>query len=337
LVPNRHGSTPAYRYGFQGQEKDDEIKGGEGNSDNFKYRMHDPRIGRFFARDPLATSYPWNSPYAFSENRVIDGVELEGQEWKLVIHIYDPKHPDNLLRTEIILQNESLLKGKAMTSIHHVLDLPSRPPKRDQSGNVMDTFKLEKTTQNAGGLHPAAEYDYTDENGSMSQKRRDDITYVLGGTKENMASRVRNVFLRDAFAPDNAENVDDAMLAISVSLPAIARLESNLSSARFEKKIAKIIQDAEGGVIRSTESATYQESLLAGKEWVGENYTAKFYKDGNLKELYSADGTKRFRLPQFKSDGRFDANFEELKEGVTSWRNNNNHTNTHLKIKNKKG
>ncbi|WP_338390349.1 polymorphic toxin type 47 domain-containing protein [Aureibacter tunicatorum] len=48
---------------------------------NYKYRMHDPRIGRFFAVDPLTKDYPWNSPYAFSENRVIDGVELEGLEY----------------------------------------------------------------------------------------------------------------------------------------------------------------------------------------------------------------------------------------------------------------
>lgn len=58
---------------------DDEVKG-EGNSVNYKYRMHDPRVGRFFAVDPLAGSYSYNSPYAFSENRVIDGVELEGLE-----------------------------------------------------------------------------------------------------------------------------------------------------------------------------------------------------------------------------------------------------------------
>jgi len=30
--------------------------------------------------DPLAKKYPWNSSYAFSENRVIDAVELEGAE-----------------------------------------------------------------------------------------------------------------------------------------------------------------------------------------------------------------------------------------------------------------
>ena len=79
LVPNRHGSSNSYRYGFQGQEKDDEIKG-EGNSLNYTFRMHDPRVGRFFAVDPLFRKYPWYSPYQFSGNRVIDMVELEGLE-----------------------------------------------------------------------------------------------------------------------------------------------------------------------------------------------------------------------------------------------------------------
>jgi hypothetical protein len=68
-----------YRYAFQGQEKDDEIKG-EGNSVNYTYRMHDTRLGRFFAVDPLHKEFPWNSCYAFSENRVIDGLEIEGLE-----------------------------------------------------------------------------------------------------------------------------------------------------------------------------------------------------------------------------------------------------------------
>jgi RHS repeat-associated protein len=80
LLPKRHGAVDSYRYGFQGQEKDDEIKG-EGNSVNYRFRMHDPRLGRFFAVDPLFKEYEYNSPYAFSENRVIDGIDLEGAEW----------------------------------------------------------------------------------------------------------------------------------------------------------------------------------------------------------------------------------------------------------------
>jgi len=69
----------AYTFGFNGQEKDNEVKG-VGNSLAFKYRIHDPRLGRFLSVDPLEKSYPWNSTYAFCENRVIDGIELEGLE-----------------------------------------------------------------------------------------------------------------------------------------------------------------------------------------------------------------------------------------------------------------
>ncbi len=110
LLPGRHGEAStssgaeSYRYGFQGQEMDDEVKG-KGNSVNYKYRMHDPRIGRFFAVDPLAPKYPHNSPYAFSENRVIDGVELEGLEWTQ-IQIQIPV--ETLLRPAISLPRITL-------------------------------------------------------------------------------------------------------------------------------------------------------------------------------------------------------------------------------------
>ena len=72
-------SRTSVKVGLQGQLQDDEVKG-EGNSVNYTYRMHDPRLGRFFAVDPLASKYPWNSPYAFSENRLLDALELEGLE-----------------------------------------------------------------------------------------------------------------------------------------------------------------------------------------------------------------------------------------------------------------
>ena len=74
-------STFSYRYGFNGQEKDDEIKG-SGSSYDFLFRIYDPRLGRFLSTDPLEMEYPWNSPYAFAENRPIDGIDLEGKEWE---------------------------------------------------------------------------------------------------------------------------------------------------------------------------------------------------------------------------------------------------------------
>jgi len=66
LLSGRHSNSSDYRYSFQGQEADHEIKG-KGNSYNFTYRMHDPRLNRFFAPDPLEKSYPHNSTYAFGK------------------------------------------------------------------------------------------------------------------------------------------------------------------------------------------------------------------------------------------------------------------------------
>jgi RHS repeat-associated protein len=108
-----------YRYGFQGQENDPEVKG-KGNSVNYKYRMHDPRVGRFFAVDPLAPDYPHNSPYAFSENRVLDGVELEGLEYvSYITTIQNGKVISITKTTDYELKNENTKgAGKQYTRVY---------------------------------------------------------------------------------------------------------------------------------------------------------------------------------------------------------------------------
>jgi RHS repeat-associated protein len=47
----------------------------------FKWRNHDPQIGRFLQVDPLSDKYVYNTTYAYAENRVIDGIDLEGLEY----------------------------------------------------------------------------------------------------------------------------------------------------------------------------------------------------------------------------------------------------------------
>lgn len=54
----------------------------EDYSINSIFLTSSPALGRFFNIDPLAEEFPYNSTYAFSENRVIDGIELEGLEWQ---------------------------------------------------------------------------------------------------------------------------------------------------------------------------------------------------------------------------------------------------------------
>jgi len=68
-----------YRYGYNGQEQDNWMKGAFKHYD-FKYRAYDPSIARFFSVDPIAQSYPYYSPYHFAGNTPIWARELEGLE-----------------------------------------------------------------------------------------------------------------------------------------------------------------------------------------------------------------------------------------------------------------
>ena len=76
-MSSRKLSTSSYRYSFQGQEVDREWLEG---AVSFNYRVHDVRIGRFLSVDPLTRKYPYWTPYAFSGNRLIDAIEIEGLE-----------------------------------------------------------------------------------------------------------------------------------------------------------------------------------------------------------------------------------------------------------------
>ena len=72
----------SYRYGFQNQEKDDEIKGG-GNSYNFGARMYDSRVGRFLSLDAYKGRFASLSPYSFAGNSPLLAVDNNGDSIRI--------------------------------------------------------------------------------------------------------------------------------------------------------------------------------------------------------------------------------------------------------------
>ena len=78
LMPSRHASSPAYRYGFNGKEKDDEIKG-SGNSYTFGARIYDPRTGRWLSTDPLEMRFAGVTTYRFALNNPLLYVDPAGE------------------------------------------------------------------------------------------------------------------------------------------------------------------------------------------------------------------------------------------------------------------
>ncbi|TCI85061.1 DUF6443 domain-containing protein [Tenacibaculum sp. M341] len=77
-IVNSLGDNKGQKYKtFQGQEYHDELGL---NVNEFKYRFYDPSYARFWSIDPLAEDFAYNATYAFAENKIGMGMELEGRE-----------------------------------------------------------------------------------------------------------------------------------------------------------------------------------------------------------------------------------------------------------------
>jgi len=90
----KYEAESGYRYGFNGKENDNEVKG-EGNSQDYGMRIYDPRLGKFLSVDPIGFSYPWWTPYQFAGNTPIQATDLDGGEPKGFIwsNPYVASHP----------------------------------------------------------------------------------------------------------------------------------------------------------------------------------------------------------------------------------------------------
>jgi RHS repeat-associated protein len=83
LLPGRQANSGDYKYGFNGKENDNEIKG-TGNQQDYGFRIYDPRLGKFLSVDPLTKDYPWYTPYQFAGNMPIWAIDLDGAEPNLM-------------------------------------------------------------------------------------------------------------------------------------------------------------------------------------------------------------------------------------------------------------
>ncbi|MBO9205234.1 MULTISPECIES: RHS repeat-associated core domain-containing protein [Niastella] len=78
LQPARNYNAGGYRYGFNGKENDNEVKG-VGLQLDFGERIYDPRAGKFLSVDPFVRSFPGQSPYVFAANNPVLLVDIDGE------------------------------------------------------------------------------------------------------------------------------------------------------------------------------------------------------------------------------------------------------------------
>jgi hypothetical protein len=77
-MPGRSYSSPSYRYGYQGSEKDDEITGvGQAHISTF-YREGDTRLATWWSEDPKVNDQPWQSPYSYMDRSPVRSNDPKG-------------------------------------------------------------------------------------------------------------------------------------------------------------------------------------------------------------------------------------------------------------------
>jgi RHS repeat-associated protein len=79
-LAGRTFSSPSYKYGFNGMEKDAEMHGVDGDSYDFGARMYDARVGRWLSCDPLEGKYPDISPYTFAIDNPLKFIDFDGRD-----------------------------------------------------------------------------------------------------------------------------------------------------------------------------------------------------------------------------------------------------------------
>jgi RHS repeat-associated protein len=91
MMPGREYQAQPSRFGFNGKENDNDVKG-FGNQYDYGNRILDSRLGRFLSIDPLQKHFPWFTPYQFSGNSPILCIDLDGLEPKINISNWKHKY-----------------------------------------------------------------------------------------------------------------------------------------------------------------------------------------------------------------------------------------------------
>ncbi len=146
VMPGRNYSSDKYRFGFNGKEKDDEVKG-LGNSLDFGARIYDSRICRWLSVDGLESAYPNNSPYIFVRDNPILRIDPDGNtDYTATVALSkDPKTSviKKVVDVQIVYQVLDLSSGNSLSTGnviagHNTSKFDVNFLDKDQSGNVVD-------------------------------------------------------------------------------------------------------------------------------------------------------------------------------------------------------
>ncbi|MBK6759161.1 MAG: hypothetical protein IPI24_13945 [Ignavibacteria bacterium] len=308
IMESRSQATAGYRYGFNGKENDNDVKG-TGNQQDYGFRIYDPRVARFLSVDPLTKDYPSWSPYPFAMNRVIDGVDLDGAEY---INADDAmlEVRDGLVRLKLEnfsgpvrnffyqMQNwspNSIGRDPTVASIH-LVGSPEQPLIPRSSQTIHGSKELE--IQN----RPLRKDGKPDNRHAVNKKQPGPIgTVGVGGSRARASAAMEIVSVVIEAAPGIVVSFDRDELTEQVS-ESFSLAVRDVSLANAKGMIPKELQNSTGmgdliNFVYSGEISSYANGSHPMVRKVGTEIINKISKVGpihNLDQVKQADSQSSF-------------------------------------------
>ena len=180
-MPGRIKGDTSYRFGFNGQMQDNEFAGKDGAHLEFEFREYDSRICRFWKMDPLFKQYPWNSTYAFAENRPIDGIDLEGAEWQAI--------PVAIAATEVLLVATGVVTAGYIIKKADSKGIELTPEAKSAIQHWSKDPTGTKTTITLGVLGTAYLYHKLKDNPGYTEQKKQESKAQEGAVNDNKAHK----------------------------------------------------------------------------------------------------------------------------------------------------
>lgn len=294
LMPGRQFNSGSYRYGFNGKENDNEVKG-VGNEQDYGKRIYDSRLARFLSSDPYSSKYPHYSPYQFSGDNPIEFVDVDGLERFHYLRFKDKNGNTVLALSDV----EDIITTSYSVEFHSITVFGVRV---SYPVIVYTTHKNEEQVYTVWQDDVRTDYGF----GTIQQYQEEHVDYP---TYEDASKSSDEDFI------NTEEDRNDAWLAASAENGA-TQYEASFIPSGASKKVAKIITTAGARAMQEwhhiipkslkKSSAFVRKAVRGGYSIEGaKNFTplAKFFKiTGKGRHGFHPNYTKQILLYLQKQD-----------------------------------
>ena len=190
-----------YRYGYNGKEKDDEVKS-SGNSYDYGARIYDSRLGRWMSVDPFKNKNPELSTYNMCGNNPIIFEDLDGNDFQITSLIKkEGKIYITITCTAVIVNqtttpiDSKTLKNDISNSVNEGFSKSFKPYTDKQITQLSEALGMNVSKSDVISLKVNVKF--REINTVKDIKPGDTKINIVNSIKENLSNRAAAEFLGD--------------------------------------------------------------------------------------------------------------------------------------------